>query len=193
MAYLKIIGLSVFVLFTMSVFSQESNQKYEFQKYGKSRTVKLKPETEITVVFNPTFDEKMLDTVENSVLGNLISVDGNTLKLSVGTEYSNYTFTSDSIYETYRKFSYNNPKSYSSSQINYITYTSKARPIIELSTFASVMTLLVIAPIFSFNFSERTFNGDAYMAYATPAALATIITLPFYFNLDERKATLIKK
>ncbi|HON51755.1 MAG TPA: hypothetical protein PLS12_00965 [Bacteroidales bacterium] len=62
-----------------------------------------------------------------------------------------------------------------------------------MATFASVITLAVIAPIYAFNLKERNFNSDAYISIAAPAAVATIITLPLYYKIEERKLQFLQK
>lgn len=189
----KFIVLVFLTVFSYAVFAQNSQQKYTFQRFNNERDVKLKTRTEITISFNTTIDSITKDTINKSVYGTLLSVNENSLQLAVNTEYKNVTYTKDSVCKNYAMYSYNYPVTYNSESINYMTYVAKTRPIIELSTFVSVITLVVLAPIFSYNVKEGTFNGDAYLMIAKPAAIATIVTLPLYFNIEERKIKFAKK
>lgn len=176
----------------VSVYAQKSGA-YEFSRFNSQRTVSLKGGKEITVQFLPTLEAGATDTVAKSVVGILSSTDATKLNMLVTTEYARYAYSPDSVLETYRKYSYDYPMTYSADAIAYISYAPKARPAIEMATFASLISLGIIAPLYALNIKEGNFNSDAYMAIATPAAVATIITLPLYFKIEERKVQFVKK
>ncbi len=183
-----VVGL-IFVFNTL-LFAQNT---FQFQRDNSSRTTTLKTGKEITVTFKPIVENGKTDTVSKSVIGLLSSTTNSQLHMFATTEYAKYVFSQDSILETYRKYSYDYPVSYDANTIAYISYAPKVRPAIEMATFASVITLAVIAPIYAFNLKERNFNSDAYISIAAPAAVATIITLPLYYKIEERKLQFLQK
>lgn len=185
-------GLLVFLLCISVGYSQQSDS-YQFTRYNSSRTVSLKPGKEITITFKPTLESNSRDSVVKSVVGLYASKQDSKLTVLVATEYSKYTYAPDSILETYRKYSYDYPVTYDAQSIAYISYAPKIRPAIEMATFASVLSLAVIAPLYAFNMKERNFNSDAYISVAAPAAIATLITVPLYYKIEERKIQFIHK
>lgn len=187
-----VIYIISFLLSVSSVFSQNKGT-YEFQRYNSSRTAKLNTGKEITVTFQPKITEGSSVIISESVVGILNSVTDSKLNMLVATEYAQHTYSQDSILETYRKHSYDYSLSYDTQTIAYITYAPKIRPAIEMATFASLISLAVIAPLYAFNIKEQNFNSDAYMSIAAPAAVATLITVPLYFKIEERKVRILLK
>ena len=187
----RIVTICFLLLISNSIFSQKLNEKITFQRYGTDCRVRLKAGKEVTLILKPEFT--LQDTIQTSMLGSLSGLQNNNLQILTTTEYKKVISSNEKVSEFYKKYSYDTVYTINAENIDYVMYECKARPLIELSTFASVISLLVIAPLYAYNVKEGTFNSDVYLMLAKPAALATIITVPLYFNIQDRKVTLIKK
>lgn len=167
-----------------------SQNHYEFKRLHSNRKVSLSAGKEITLQMIDTINAERLTHI--GALGHILSLTADSVVIDMHATYTNQIYSADSVTEEYIAYSFYNPQRYAKNQVDYITYIPKARPIIEMATFASVGSLLIVAPLYAFNFKTLTFNSNSYVSVAAPAAVVALITLPLYYKIEERKVTFIK-
>ena len=202
----RIIVLSAFLALSFVSIGQETKEKYSFLKYNKNKSVKLKKGTEVSIYMYGVFDSLTKVTTTYSYYGTLNTLNDSLLNIdcraiqfktkrdsTIKQSYSpneTKSVNRETILDCQTSHNYCiNPltKSIDIKSIEYLNYTPKIRSVFETFEGLSMVTLLLVAPLISYNYSNGTFNGERYLSIAGPSLLTTATFAALIFSFDGRK------